>query len=297
VVPQSNSAAIFACFGQDEFFEAIQLAAPMDQNSLHIGRQPHLYPLAKISSQYRRYACLIADTHAARIYVFGTGKRLGQEDIVNEKTHRVQMGGWSQARYQRHVDHYRLHHVKEVIETLSKIVKAEGIPQVFISGDEVIIPKIREQLTPELKALVVDELKLPMNTPEKTILEATLKAAREQDGEEKKIKQLLDQYRSGALGVAGARATLQALDAGQVNELVICADPNAVINDLQPDEAEIIASGTPVTDPITTDSFNSRIAEALVLRARQTGAEITFIENPELLSGLGGTGAFLRYRI
>jgi peptide subunit release factor 1 (eRF1) len=34
----------------------------------------------------------------------------------------------------------------------------------------------------------------------------------------------------------------------------------------------------------------------LVTRARQTGARVTFIEDPALLSGVGGVGALLRYR-
>jgi peptide subunit release factor 1 (eRF1) len=40
-----------------------------------------------------------------------------------------------------------------------------------------------------------------------------------------------------------------------------------------------------------------RIADALVTRARQTGATITFIEDPSLLSGWGGVAALLRFRI
>lgn len=299
IAPGSNGAAIFACFGNEEFFDPLQLAAPVERNSIHVGRQPHLYPLAKISGRFRRYACLIADTNFARIYVFGTGERIDQEDIASPKTSRVQVGGWSQARYQRHVDNFRFQHVKEVVESLTKIVKSESVEKVFIAGDEVVLPKIREQLTSELKTLVADEFKFGIVTPERTILEATLEAARRQEGtgEEAKVKQLLDQYRAGALGVVGARSTLLALNAGQVNELVISADSNAVVNDIDPEEAELIASETPVTDPVDTDLPNIKAAEALILRARQTGADIAFIENTDLLSEVGGAGALLRYRI
>src|SRR5688572_6594783 len=48
----ANGVAIFACAAADNFFEAIQLAAPIQQNELHVHDQPHLYPLARLIDQY-----------------------------------------------------------------------------------------------------------------------------------------------------------------------------------------------------------------------------------------------------
>jgi peptide subunit release factor 1 (eRF1) len=39
------------------------------------------------------------------------------------------------------------------------------------------------------------------------------------------------------------------------------------------------------------------VADDLVTRAKQTGARVTFIEDPALLEEVGGVGAILRYRI
>jgi peptide subunit release factor 1 (eRF1) len=36
--------------------------------------------------------------------------------------------------------------------------------------------------------------------------------------------------------------------------------------------------------------------DLLVTRARQTGATVTFIEDPALLESVGGAGGFLRWR-
>jgi peptide subunit release factor 1 (eRF1) len=186
-----------------------------------------------------------------------------------------------------------------VVESLSKIVRTEKIDKIFLGGDEVVLPKIREHLTSDLKPLIANELKLDINTPDAEIMIETLEAARAQDGSsaESKVKQLLDAFRAGGLGVIGARDTLAALTAGQANELIISADPGAVKNDLRTEEAELIASGTPVTDPTDRGPQEPKIAEALILKAKQTGAEITFIENPDLLAQTGGAGAFLRFRI
>lgn len=299
ILPESNGAAIFACSGREDFFDALQLAAAIEQNSIHVGRQPHLYPLARISDRYRRYACLVADTNAARIYVFGAGERLATGEVANEKTKRFQAGGWSQSRYQRHVDHQRMQHIKEVVDSLSKIVHSEHVERIFLAGDEVVLPKIREQLTPDLRSLIPDELRLDIKTPENEIFQETLEAAREdrEIGVERKVARLLDEYRAGGLGVIGARDTLVALIAGQVNDLIISSDPNSVVDDLEPEEGGILASDTPVTDLMNESHQNPKIAEALILKARQTGADITFVDNPELLADTGGAGALLRFRV
>ena len=137
--PSSNGVAIFAC-SAGELFEAIQTGAPFEQHWLHIGDQPHLYPLARLESQYPRYAAVLADTHTARVMVFASGDLVTERDVVGVKTRSTSQGGWSQARYQRHISNFHLQHAKEVIDTLDRVVQAEGISQILLSGDEVIMP-------------------------------------------------------------------------------------------------------------------------------------------------------------
>ncbi len=44
--PTANGVAIFACWGAEEFFEAIQLTTPVSDNRVYVHNQPHLYHLA-----------------------------------------------------------------------------------------------------------------------------------------------------------------------------------------------------------------------------------------------------------
>ena len=78
--------------------------------------------------------------------VFAFGDLVAERDVVGVKTRSTSQGGWSQARYQRHISNFHLHHAKEIVEALDRVVQAEGIPQILLSGDEVIMPVIREQL-------------------------------------------------------------------------------------------------------------------------------------------------------
>ena len=66
--------AIFACSAANDWFEIGDFEAPFERNRLFISDRPHLYPLARLMDQYRRYAVVLADTNRAQIFVFATGR-------------------------------------------------------------------------------------------------------------------------------------------------------------------------------------------------------------------------------
>src|SRR5262245_26612940 len=140
-----NGLAIFACSAAD-LFEVVPLAAPIPGHRLHISEQPLLYPLARLLDQYPRYLALLADTNSARIFVFAVNAVERADRIESTRTRRHKMGGWAQARYQRHTDNYHLQHAKEVVDALSRIARSESIDRIIIAGDEVIVPLLRDQL-------------------------------------------------------------------------------------------------------------------------------------------------------
>jgi peptide chain release factor subunit 1 len=284
--PSAHGLALFACAGADNFFDDVQLDAPIEEHQLYVDNRPHLYPLARVGDQYPPYAALLADTNSARMFVFGLGDVLEKVDVNNPKVRRTSMGGWSQARYQRHVENFHVHHAKEVIDALDRLVRDEKIERIVLAGDEVIIPLLRDQLPSHLSAKVMDILHLDMKTPEHDVMRATLEAMREVDAktDAEKAARLVDQFRAGGLAVAGPRETLTALQNGQVDELLLSASVK-----------ELHGDGD--SGPQEADTDSTIAAETLVTQARQTGARVTFIEDTALLAGVGGAGAFLRYRI
>jgi peptide subunit release factor 1 (eRF1) len=265
-----NGLAIFACSGAD-LFEAVPLAAPVGEHRLFIGAQPHVYPLAKLLDQYPRYLALLADTHAARIFVFAANTVERVDHIQGTKTRRHRMGGWSQARYQRHNENFHLQHAKEVVDTVTRIARDEQIDRIVIAGDEVIVPLLRDQLPKDIADRVVDIVRLDIRAPEREVLEATIAALREKDaeGDRERVEALLDAYRSNGLGTVGLKGTKRAFELGQVDELLMPGSPDKLGDD----------------------------ADGLLTLARQTSARVRFIEDTALLAPLGGVGAFLRFRI
>ncbi|HSL23793.1 MAG TPA: Vms1/Ankzf1 family peptidyl-tRNA hydrolase [Vicinamibacterales bacterium] len=278
LLPSANGVAIFACAAADDFFEAVQLEAPIEEHRLYISDRPHLYPLARLDTRYPRSAAVLCDTNRARIFVLALARIEREEEISGTRTRRHQMGGWSQARYQRHIENYHQQHVKEVAEMLERIVREEEVAHVVLYGDEVAIPMLRKELPSALADLVIDASTLPTGSNESIVLERTLELVErhQAETEREKVEELLGAYRAGGLGVAGVEEVRKALEGGQVDELLIASPQN----------------GTKGSQPL-----EAAVADELVARARQTSATVTVVEDHALLAGVGGVGALLRYRV
>ena len=296
--PSANGLAIFACAGANDFFEAVQLAAPVDEHRLYVYNQPHLYHLARLDDEYPRYAALITDANSARIFVFGLGEKLADTKVKGKKMQRVKVGGWSQARYQRRVENAHKDHAKEAIDALERIVREERIHHIVLGCDAAMVPVIEEQLSKQLAEKVVDILRLDTKAPEHELFETTLDAIREQDAatDAEKVQRLFEYFRAGGLAITGPQETLEALANGQVDELLISASLERTHESEEPVDAVLApeipdAEGSTATD----EPRPVLMADLLVTKAKQTSARVSFIEDGNLLASVDGVGAFLRW--
>ncbi len=303
--PSANSIVIFAC-AAGELFETLQSAAVIPQHALHIADRPHLYPLARLESQFPRYAAVVTDTNTAHVLVFAAGDVESDREVRNVKTRNTTQGGWSQARYRRHIENFHLAHIKEVVDTLDRVVQAEGIAQIVVSCDEVTLPLLREQLPKHLAEKVVDHIRVDAHAAAADVLKASVEAIAKVNTstDREKVSAALDGYRAGGLGVVGPESTLTALINGQVDELLIAADLQQMRPLSMPaGSANDAAIAEPVLEPVSAGEPGGaqpeivRLADELVMKAKQTGAKLTFIEDPALLADYGGVAALLRFRI
>ncbi len=291
--PSSQAIAFFSCVGEPGLFEVVPLDVPVDGHRLYIDREPHVFPLERLADQYASYAALLVNTNSARVYVFSAGAAERQLTVRNKKGKRVSAGGWSQARFQRRVENLHVKHMKEVAEAVEQLVRDENVTRVLVAGDDVALPLLREQLSPQTRELLTEVGGLNIKTPEADVYRAMLDAFREADqqSDQQRVEALLNAYRSRGLGTIGLAGVRAALERGQVDRLLVPATPAATAADQASVEVEL---GGPKEQ---RSDLDEKVIEELVTMARRTDAEITFIEDAQLLEAARGVGAMLRYRL
>ena len=269
-MPGVSGLAVFAAGGLG--LEAAETRIPLN-DEVEIAPHPMLVPLARLADAEQAVIAL-ADTSTLRLFVHRSGalEETGLVDDDNDDYSKTEKGGWSQARYQRHVQEHREAFAKLAVEAIDELVGQEEARVLILAGDEVALPLIRDELPKPLAALDRGTLRLEMRATLKEVeaeVLPMLAAFRAQDAEDA-ADRLVGAALGDAMAVGGARATRNALMLGQALELVL-------------DPAEVDGGDA---DP-----------EELVRLAAGTDARIRFATDHEGLRRFGGVGALLRFRL
>ena len=215
--------AIFACH-HIGLWEAIGSLDEFETD-VHAGPTADLFQLARLLDDEVSAVVAVVDTSTCRLFVTRRGRVLEREGIDEpaDEHKRHSQGGWSQARYQRHVDMQDKRFAKEAAEAIERLVMREKPEHLILGGDERVIPILEAELSPAVRALFdhVERIDITASPDEvREEVRPVLAALEEAQGMSVADRAIAGR-RAGDLGVAGINDTMAALEAGQVDELVI----------------------------------------------------------------------------
>jgi hypothetical protein len=270
--PESQGVAIFACHAHDLFIPA-QAGVPFE-NQVTAAQLPDLFQLARLLDEQETAVVAIADSNTARLFVTRTGRleEVGGPDDDSVHYRKRATGGWSQARYQRHIEKHRAEFAQEAAAEIARLVNREGATRLILAGDEVAMTPLRAALAPDIAALIHgDPLRIHIRTSQDDVADEVLPllAQAEADDACSMGDRLVQAVQAGGLAVVGLAETHRALEYGQVDTLLL--DPAAEIE----------------------ESMRS----ILIRQAAMTGADVEVVEGHPVFAELGGVGALLRYRL
>ncbi|HEX7171409.1 MAG TPA: Vms1/Ankzf1 family peptidyl-tRNA hydrolase [Candidatus Limnocylindria bacterium] len=262
--------AIFAC-DRIGLWEAIRAEVAFD-TQVSAGPTAELFQLARLLDDQVSAVVAVVDTNTCRLFVTrrgGLSERRGPDEGPDEHRRRA-AGGWSQARYQRHIDMQDLRFAKEAAEAIDALVRREKPSHVLLAGDERAISVLEPELSGAVRPLVEHVARIGMRASADDVREEIvpiLAALEEADGADAADRAIAG-WRAGALGTVGIDGSMAALEAGQVDELII-------------DE---------------TANLDEDLRAELVRQASLTHAMVEIVRGHERLLRHDGVGATLRYR-
>ena len=272
-LPRSvEGVAVVACDSAGLWVDAI-LAAPF-QTDLAAGRIADLYQLAVAADAETPAVVALVDSTSCRLFTRRHGmlvERGGPDDDPQEHR-RHDQGGWSQARYQRHIDEQDRRYAGRVAEWITGLADGQRAQTVVIAADERMSPVLMAELPDRVRGLLVDVRHISMHATRDEV-EAEVSPLIDALAWERAAAtadRALAGHDAGQLGAAGVEPVRTMLAAGAVSTLVI--------------------------DQASGGRLDRWDRAALVRSAVSTDATITFPRDHQQLLAAGGVGAILRFR-
>jgi stalled ribosome rescue protein Dom34 len=159
---------------------------------------------------------------------------------------------------------------REAAGAIERLVERVHARHLIIAGDERTISVLKPELSPALSAILdhVEHIEMRAGRAEVASEVAPILAAIRGADATEAVDRVIAGVRAGELGVAGIDPVAEALEAGQVHELVV------------DESAELDAD----------------LRSELVRLAARTAAQVVVVKDHPGLLALGGVGATLRYR-
>jgi peptide chain release factor subunit 1 len=212
---KSQGLALFACARQ-KFFQVVGSPMPFESRFV-VADRPFLEPLRAEQNAQRVLACLV-DSRSARIQEIGAGTVQAQAEIQNEVPRRHHAGGWSQMRFQRHVDDHIDHHHREVAVALTHLSDREPQLPVVLGGPETVVRGFQALLPERVQSRVVADLPVALKSHEREIVTRVIDGF-EAEEEERLDRELERQIEEALSPVRGARGTDEVLHAANTHAI------------------------------------------------------------------------------
>jgi peptide chain release factor subunit 1 len=274
-----------------EIFEQLEVAMGV-RNIARVGDRPYVVPLQALLSRHHHIALAIVERDKARIFRYQLEEHL---DVTSDVHRQHDQGGWSQARFQRGIEHDVLLHMKDVSDILLRLHEQQPVDALVIAGPTAEANEFTRQLHPYLaKVLHGEPISLPLTADADQLLDPLREV--EQQLVSRRRRELLARLEAGKgraeRDARGIRHVVEAINAKRVDTLFVvegAGEPGwkSASGALALHEHEAAAYGTPAT-PVD-DLIDELIEQALL-----SGANIELFRDGSRLDG-HSVAALLRF--
>ena len=289
--------ALYAEVGGD-WLEGFQLGVPL-QNRLELADRPIIAPLAEVVETHPHYGVLVIDRESLRMLGLRSGQLLS-EDVATGEAYPtpddVQAGGYSQKDFQKRKEQERRHLFKDFAREAEEFDRRSRPDYLILLGIDENVKQFKDFLPDPLRAKIVYTAPGPAGTRTSDIVQrlSPFFGQRAQAEETRAVQVLHDRVRHRHFAAAGIHQTLEQLQEGKVETLVIARDlrrPGA-----QCQQCGFLLARHDGTCPYCGGGLRAGIdlAEAMIRIAEEQEIPVEFVSQ-QALADVSGAGALLRF--
>jgi len=284
-----------ACFVDlaGNFWQEYKFRQPV-RNGIYRENNLHLTQLEELLDEYERYCVVVLDKEKAKVFTVFLGELVDITGVFNEFPGKHAQGGWSQKRFQGHVEDHLQRHLKEVATRTYEMWQKDNYDRLIIAGSKEVLPKLEEALHNDLKKRLAGQFQTELFKSDEHFLQESLKVAEkiEREQEEKIVKELANNLGEGNKAVSGVQDVVQAVNDKKVMKLVVS---EGFTQSGYYCEADGLLSLEDNCDCGKKLGKVDDLVDELVQQAIAQGAKVEFVKDSQELRDLGEVGAVLRY--
>jgi peptide chain release factor subunit 1 len=286
--------AIFTA-GLDHVWRTLSLAEVVPDR-IRVGREFHLAPLVPLVGRGDGAIVAVVGRERGQLFRLRAGRLEEIADQTEERPGRHDQGGWSQKRFQRHIDKLVADHLRHVADELDRRVRRLRSPKVVVVSSEETRAEFDDLLSAEATKAIVGWTSAEAHASPADLLELArpiLEQARAQE-EAEVVERWREEAGRGGRASSGWAATLEAASDGRI-ELLVYED--GVDHDASrcPACGRLSLDGGPC--PLDGTAMDRR-DDGLDLAVHQTlahGGTVKALSVRHDLEPVEGIGALLRY--
>ena len=191
-------------------------------DGVRVGREFHLAPLVPLVGRGEGALVAFVGRERGDLYRLHAGRLEEIADRSDEVPGKHDQGGWSQSRFQRHIEKLVGEHLREVAEELDRRVRRMGSPKLIIVSSEETRAELEDLLTKETKSAVIGWTSAEAHAGPSELLAATspfLEEARARE-EAEAVERWREGSGRGGRAASGWEETLEAASDARVEVLL-----------------------------------------------------------------------------
>ena len=189
---------------------------------VRVGREFHLSPLVPLVGRGEGAIVVFVGRERGELFRLRSGRLDELAERTDDVPGRHDQGGWSQGRFQRHIEKLVAEHLKEVAEELDRRVRRLRAPKVIVVSSEETRAEFEELLSNGTKSAVVGWTSAEAHASPQELLELTSPILEKARAEHEAT--LIERWREGAgrggRAASGWAETLEAASDARVEVLL-----------------------------------------------------------------------------